>query len=218
MRTIGPTIIGLVLLAAAAARPALAEPPPMGKPATVEELPASVREARNELGDILRRWEQDEEALGERRRQRLAVARFHLRAEDFGRSLADDPNALEETTDILRSCVGKLAREVVERRLGVDRLERRFNRPDPEPGTVRLRFSPRVALGGDNAYLGARLRLVDGTDQVWSRFALGYSERLERDERSVYLQYDGDDSFLRLEHVDGSAGEEIGLSVRWKWR
>jgi hypothetical protein len=42
--------------------------------------------------------------------------------------------------------------------------------------------------------------------------------RFLRNERSVYLQYDGDGSFFLLEHVDGVGGGEIGLSVRWKWR
>jgi hypothetical protein len=210
-------LIGAVLLATLAAGGAAAAPPPRESP-VVDELPAGMLQARDELADLLRRWQQDEEILGERRRQQLSVARYYLRSEDFGRSLADDPNALEETTDIVRSCVGMLAREVLERRLGVDRLQRRLERPDPEPGTLRLQFSPRVAIGGDNSYLGARVRLVDGTDQVWSRFALGYSERLERNEHSVYLQYDGDGSFFLLEHVDGVGGEEIGLSVRWQWR
>ena len=211
MRTYAHKILGLILLALPAVAPVAAQP-------QAEELPEKVREVRDELADVLRRWEQDEEEIGEHRHQRLAVARYHLRTEDFGRSLADDPNALDETTDILRNCVGKLAREYLERRLDLDRFERRRERPAPEPGKFRLRFSPRVALGGDNASLGARMRLVSGSDSLWSRFALGYTERLERDEHSVYLQYQSADTFLRLEHVDGQGGEEIGLSVRWKWR
>ncbi len=183
--------------------------------------PPAVEELKDDMRVYLQRWREDEELLGERRRQRLQVARYHLFAEEFGRPLADDPTAFEETKDILLSCVSKLARARLERTPLAQRFAGRMEslgdslRTGDGDGTWSFRVSPRVGLGS-HGYYGAHLRLQKSPDDLWSHFLLGFRQRFEENEHSLYLQYQDGDRFVRLEHVDGDelAGDRYVLSLR----
>lgn len=214
-------LIGL-LVTVAAANPSTAGTGDSVPPCTEEETTqvAAFQEVNREIGEFLRRYREQEERIGENRSLRLEVARYHLGGEDYGRSLYDDRVALEETKDILRSCVSKLLRERLER-LAVDWSPDHFSRfreaSDIAEDGLRLRLSPSVNLGHDPS-LGAKLRLR-GAGSFWDRWSLRYRQSLDEGNRAMTLQYDDARRIVRLEHVvDAELGDEqVLLSVRWRF-
>lgn len=192
--------------------------PPCTEPAATEV--AAFQEVNREIGEFLRRYREQEERIGENRRLRLEVARYHLGSEDYGRRLYDDRAALDETKDILRACVSKLLRERLER-LAVDWAPDSFD-PFRDPSDnaedgLRLRFSPSVHLGHDPS-LGAKLRLR-GAGSFWDRWSLRYRQSLDEGNRFMALQYDDARRIVRLEHVlDVVHGDErVLVNVRWRF-
>ncbi len=215
-----PTAFLATFLATGAAAGAAAETaPPCAADETVEV--AAFEELNRDLGEFLRRYREQEAAIGERRRLRLEVARYHLGSEDYGRRLRDDPAALEEATDILRGCVSKLLRERLERvavEIAPDRFDRlRSSRTGEDADGLRLRISPSVHLGHDPS-LGAKLRLR-GAGAFWTRWSLRYRQSLDEDRRAVILQYADARHVVRLEHVsdDDLGGEQVLVNVRWRF-
>jgi hypothetical protein len=188
------------------------------------EVPAFA-ELNREVGEFLRHYREQEEAIGDGR-WRLEVARYHLGSEDFGRRLHDDPEALDEATDILRSCVFKLLRKriestalelVVDRFDRVERLHHRGDSNEDADDRLRVRVSPSVRLG-HHASVGAKLQLR-GAGEGWTRWSLRYRQNLDDDIQAIALQYADGHRIVRLEHVAGDLvrGEQILLNVRWRF-
>ena len=135
------------------------------------------------------------DALGYDRWRRLGDARFqlqlrHLQGYSEHRDLRDLPMIYEQVEDSLRSNFGKLARDYLEERLGVDdmidrkrdRLRSRFRGGeggDDEQRSGGLRISPRLSLGS-SSYLGAKFQLR--SSPMLSRFGLRVSHAFDSDE------------------------------------
>lgn len=145
------------------------------------------------------------QALGHDRWRRLGDARFQLQLREVQgysehRDLRDLPMIYEQVEDSLRSNFGKLARDYVEERLGIDdmldrgrdRLRGRLrgdeaDEPAGGSSSSGLRISPRVSIGNDS-YLGAKFQLR--SSPFLRRFGLRVSQSLDSDELALKLTYE----------------------------
>ncbi len=182
------------------------------------------KQLKRDLDGFLDRFNEQQEMIGERRRQELQVALFHLQREEFGVRLQDDPVALEETADIVRSCVFKILREEIENsmpfELALGKLEKHRERLMPDVGRddgLRLRISPRLAVGGDS-YVGAKLQLR-GTEGPLGRFSLRLRQGLHQNRNSLGLQYEDGPWDVQLEHSFDAlrGGHSVGFFARFRF-
>lgn len=178
-----------------------------------------------QLSNYLHRWSTDEEAIGASRRRDLRTARFHLQGEDYGRVLPDDPLAMDETEDILRSVVWKIFRE---RLLQTERLSQAHQKldsrlPDLKPAGSALReesgrrlsISPRLDIN-HGFFAGARVTLND--DSAWSRWSLHFRQEIGGDEQRLGLQYACDDWYFNLERQFlENEGESVLFTLRHRF-
>ena len=184
-----------------------------------EPLSLSAQQMSRDLSEYLRRWEAQEEHLGERKRQRLEVARYHLATENDDLFFDHDPAAREETEDILRSVALKLLRENVKESPAINSLLRPLessgDRLKAKSSGWSLRVSPRFGFG-DNPDLGANFSVRHG--RILSRFTLGFRDRPERDETAVFLHYEDRSRYFRLnQSLDGNGRQVWTLTLRWQF-
>jgi hypothetical protein len=173
------------------------------------------------------------EALGYDRWRRLGDARFQLQLRQVQgynehRDLRDLPIIYEQVEDSLRSNFGKLARDYLEERLGIDemldrkrdRLRNRWRAEDGdgdsevrEERSSGLRISPRLSLGS-SSYLGAKFQLR--SSPLLRRFGLRVSHAFDSDEMSLKLTYDKGPQRFLLEHrfEDPDRGDTTAFSMR----
>lgn len=182
------------------------------------------KQLKQDLNGFLDRFSEQEEMIGERRRQELQVALFNLQREEFGLPLQDDPVAMEETEDIVRSCVFKILREEVESslpfELALGRLERHRDRLVPKLGNdegLRLRISPRFAVGG-NSYVGAKFQLL-GTEGPLSRWSLTLRQSVNQNRGALGLHYEEGPWDFQVQHSFDAlrGGHSIGLFTRFRF-
>jgi hypothetical protein len=183
------------------------------------------KQIRRDVGVFLNRFNEMEEMIGDRRRQELQVALFHLQREEFGLSLQDDPIALAQTADIVRSCVFKILREEIENtmpfELALGRLEKHRERLTPNVGgagsSLRLRISPRFGVG-DNSYVGAKFQLR-GSDGLLDRLSLRLSQSVNENRNVFGVQYQDGPWDVELQHSFDAErdGHSVGLFGRYRF-
>lgn len=183
------------------------------------------KQLKRDLDGFLNRFSEQEEMIGERRRQELQVALFNLQREEFGLPLQDDPVALEETADIVKGCVFQILREEIENtmpfELALSRLERQRDRLMPDRGDhddgLRLRVSPRFAVGG-NSYVGAKLQLL-GSGGPLSRWSLSLRQSVNENHNAVGVRYEEGPWDFQLQHSFDSrrGGHSVGLFARFRF-
>lgn len=179
-----------------------------------------------ELSYHLRRFADDENRLGERRRRRLWVARSYLPRLDLGALPYDDPRVEEEVEEIIGHCVSKLLRSRLEEHVGLNGLRRRIDERrgvDNETGDVTRRWSlsPRVGVGHD-PWLGSKLRWrTRGATPTWRRpdIALGVKRHLLHDELALRVELASENVDLQVEHIYESefSGDMYRMSLRWRF-
>ena len=183
------------------------------------------KQVQRGLDGFLDRFNEQHEMIGERRRQELQVALFHLQREEFGLRLRDDPVALEETADIVRSCVFKILREEIEStlpfELALGRLEKHRDRLTPNVGRgdslLRLRISPRFGVGSDS-YVGAKLQLRGGEGPL-NRFSLHLRQSVKHSRNALGLEYADGPWDVRLQHSFDAlrSGHSFGFFARFRF-
>ena len=166
----------------------------------------------------LRNLEQASDWIGERRRRRLATARFELFRDTAQVQPFDRGESLEEMESIVRSCAGKWARERFERSdLGRRWFEKRRDAREQEAFRGwRSRLSPRIHLS-DDPYLGVRWKLYTDPSRQHRRFAVGVREYPVSEEQAFLVSFEDKRRWLRLEFRTGReiTGDEIILRGRW---
>lgn len=188
---------------------------PLGPRAVIP--PPSAQRLQADLGPLIRRWQESEKLLGERKRQHLWIARFHLANERAGVWRDENPQAVEETEAIARSVTLKLLREHLERSPPIEGLLQRLESGGQslkERGSDwRLRVSPRVDLGRE-PFLGANLSLRQRP--VLSRFVTGFRQHLGQDASTLFLQYEDDRLHVRLQYETTRDDNNLAtLRLRW---
>lgn len=232
-----PDLATILLLGALAATPTDA-----GEPAQIDDqtartaVRALARGTRGVLGTppplpqmadwkqafTSRQRDQLERLLGPSRLRRLERARFHLQmsADLPFQELSDKPANFDEVRDTLKGAYLKLVQESLEEKLSIDafldRLGERIGADGaPGDGSVRLRISPRLNLGG-NGYLGVKLGLRSRSSSLWAHPSLELRQRLEEPGFSIGLKFDDGDRYFLLEHQSDhrQRGESWSLDFR----
>ena len=218
---IAVTLSGILSLAAAEGRavPRSSGPGSSATSRGSSSLPPSAWRMHRELTRSLRQWADSANLVGERQRQRLEVARFHLANDAADGRFELDPVAREETEYILRSVALKLLRERFEQSPPVADLLSRFesggDRLRRRSSGWSLRISPRFELG-NNPHLGANFSLR--RSRVWSRFTAGFRQHFERDDLALFLHYEDDRLYIRLKQELADDGDDsTTLSLRWQF-
>jgi hypothetical protein len=170
------------------------------------------------------------QALGNDRWRRLGDARFQVQLRELQgwsdlRDLRrDSPLIYEQVEDSFRSTFGKLARDYVEERLGLDdMLDRKRDQlrnrgreaetEDSERESSGFRVSPRLSFGS-NSYLGAKFQLR--SSPFLSRFGLRLNRSFDSDEMGFKLSYQKGQQRFFVEHrfEVPELGDTTAFSVR----
>jgi hypothetical protein len=186
--------------------------------------PPSVDEIKVEL----RRQSQVRDLLGDNRYRRLERARFQVHVYDLHlqplREFEQVSVLYGDIESAMRSNFGKIARDWLEHRLGLDeRIERWESRRDekrddtsilgPSP---KLSFSPRFAAG-DHPYLGTKIRLRHAPNAFLSNLSVKARYGVDDGETGLRLTWQTRDHYVSLEQVydDRYLGDVLSLSLRF---
>lgn len=195
-------------------RPAAAQ---LADPPTIDEIKAE-----------LRRQNQVRALLGSNRYRRLTRARFKVHVYDLNlqpyREFEQVSALYEDIESSMRSNFGKIARDWLERRLGLDeRIERWERRRDRRQAaalagspSTRLSFSPRFAAGDSN-YVGTKIRLRNAPNTFLSNLSFKAKYGLDDGESDIRLTWETRDHYVSLEQTfdDPYDGDTLSLSLRF---
>ncbi|HVS66307.1 MAG TPA: hypothetical protein VMT85_22705 [Thermoanaerobaculia bacterium] len=182
----------------------------------------------DEIKAELRRQNRVRDLLGANRFRRLERARFKVHVHELQiqpyRDLEQVSALYDDIEGSMRSNFGKIARDWLEHRLGLDeKLERWERRRDGRRGETTeasawpsLRFSPRLAAGND-AYVGTKIRVRHAPNAFLSHLSLRTEYGLDDGEVGLRLTWQTRDHYVSLEQLfdDRYLGDVLSLSLRF---